>query len=92
MSILDHAWLLARADVVAQRNGVIIAKEDGGRSVIGLIRPDVNPAGKPIWRASANDMGAWAWTRADAIQLVLDIHNMAEKARLFDLEHPERRA
>ncbi|ATN89014.1 hypothetical protein SEA_POUND_199 [Mycobacterium phage Pound] len=90
MSILDHAWLLTRADVIAQRDGFIVTKEDGGQSVIGMVRPDT-AAGRTIWRAHASDLSSWAEDRPGAIQRVLDIHNMTEKARLFNLEHPEMR-
>ena len=82
---MRHANLLDRSAVVAKRNGWIESKEYG--DVVGLTRRDVNAAGQPIWRAQAGDVGSFDFTREGAIQRVIDLHNMQEKARLFDLAY-----
>lgn len=55
MNVMQQANLLERASVVAKRDGWIETKEYG--DVVGLVRRDVNAAGKPIWRAQAGDIG-----------------------------------
>lgn len=85
MNVLQHANLLDRSTVVAKRNGFIETREYG--DVVGLVRRDVNSAGTPIWRAQAGDVGSFDFTREGAIQRVIDLHNMQEKARLFDLAY-----
>lgn len=83
MNIMDLANMVDRSTVVAKRDGFIEGKEYG--DIIGLVRRDVNAAGKTIWRAQAGDVGSFDFTRDGAIQRVIDLHNMQEKARLFDL-------
>lgn len=80
---LYNLMILNRADVTLSRKGWITEKDTD--SLIGMIRPDVNVAGEEIWRAQACDMSAWAFKRTDAVQKVLDIWNINEKARVFDL-------
>ena len=85
MNVMQQANLLDRSAVVAKRDGWIETKAYG--DIVGVVRRDVNAAGKPIWRAQAGDIGSFDFTRDGAIQRVIDLHNMQEKARLFDLAY-----
>lgn len=87
MTVMQLANLLDRSAVVAKRDGWIETKAYG--DIVGLVRRDVNAAGKPIWLAQAGDIGSFDFTRNGAIQRVIDLHNMQEKARLFDLMRKE---
>lgn len=82
-SIMQHANLLTRAEVVAKRSGWVESKEFG--DVIGMVRRDTNAVGQELWRAFSGDVGSWQSSHADAVQRVVELHNMQEKARLFDL-------
>lgn len=75
--------LLERGDVTVSRNGWITEKATD--SVVGHVYKTTNAADEPIWRAGAQDLSSFGFTRADAVQRVLDIHNMAERARCYKL-------
>jgi hypothetical protein len=75
--------LVTRADVRVSRDGWVTHKRYD--HVIGVVRADVNAAGQPIWRAHAGDVSAFSFTRNGAIASVLDLHNMQERARGFDI-------
>ena len=72
-----------RDTVVVKRDGWIESKETG--ESIGFVRRDTNVAGQTLWRAAGQDISSWAWTRKDAALKVIELHNMQEKARWFDL-------
>lgn len=78
--------LLTRQDVRVSRTGWIIDKEYD--EIVGIVSLDLNPAGHQIWRAHARDIGGWAHSRADAVLKALEIHNIQEKARTYDLLAP----
>jgi hypothetical protein len=87
MSALD----LIRADVVT-RQDVRVNRAHGwvedtrhGGAVIGAVTPDTNGAGRPIFRAQAGDVGSFAFKREDAVARVIELHNLQEKARAYDL-------
>jgi hypothetical protein len=61
-------------------------------SLVGLIRPDTGPAGNAIWRASSGDVQGWSDSRNGAIAKVIDLYNMQEKARAYDLIVPRLEA
>lgn len=82
--LIATADTLTRSDVIAGRDGFITARGHGGY-IIGLVVADTNAAGQPTYRAHAGDVGTFAFKRADAVQAVVDLHNMQEKARAFDL-------
>lgn len=76
--------LLSRRDVqVSRKYGWVTHKRDD--SIVGCVWRDVNAAGKPIWRANAGDIGAFSFTHSGAVETVLELHNMQEKARAYDL-------
>lgn len=75
--------ILTRADVVVGRDGFITDKATD--SIVGLVTRDRNGAGQPIWRANSGDVGSFAFQRAAAVEAVLFLHNMQEKARAYDL-------
>lgn len=79
-----RADILTRSDVVVSRDGWVTDPRHGG-SIVGHVSRDVNAVGTPIWRAYAGDVGHFAFKRADAVQTVLDLRNMQEKARAYDL-------
>jgi hypothetical protein len=78
--------LLTREDVrVNRRTGFVEAKKFGGY-VVGLVSsPGTNVAGQRIWRAHALDTEAFAFSRGAAVQKVLDLWNMHEKAHAYEL-------
>ncbi|SKO15143.1 Uncharacterised protein [Mycobacteroides abscessus subsp. bolletii] len=78
--------LLTRQDVRVSRTGWITDKEYD--ETVGLVSPDLNPTGQQIWRAHARDIGGWAHSRTDAVLKALEIHNIQEKARAYDLLAP----
>lgn len=78
--------LLTRQDVRVSRTGWITDKEYD--ETVGLVSRDLNPAGQQIWRAHARDIGGWAHTRTDAVLKALEIDNIQEKARAYDLLAP----
>ncbi|MBB3752576.1 hypothetical protein FHT44_005088 [Mycolicibacterium sp. BK634] len=91
MTLIDdvvkhHLNLHTRQSVIAKRDGFIESREYG--ETVGLVRKDHNAAGRVLWRAFAGDISSWQWTREAAIQRVIDLHNMQEKARAFDLVAP----
>jgi hypothetical protein len=53
--------------------------------IVGCIWRDVNAAGEPIWKAMSADVGSFAFKRDDAIATVLDLYNMQEKARAYEM-------
>lgn len=76
--------LLTRADVrVSREYGWVVHKQSD--YIVGCVWSDTNPLGKTIYRAAAGDIQTWAEKREDAVQDVLDLHNMQEKARAYDL-------
>lgn len=84
MKELLHADTVTRADVrVHRRFGWVTHKRDD--SIVGCVGRDVNAAGKPIWRAYAGDISSFDFTRTGAIAQVIELHNMQEKARAYDL-------
>jgi len=76
------ADILARPDVRVSRIGWVTHKASD--SVIGIVSTGTNAAGAPIWRAQSGDVGGFSFTRNGAIETVLDLHNMQEKARAYD--------
>ena len=76
------AETLTRADVRVSRDGWVTDKRYD--SIVGAVRPDVNGAGAPIWRAHAGDVSSFAFKRADAVATVIDLHNLQERARAYD--------
>lgn len=77
---------LTRADVRVSRIGWVEDKRPGlGGSIVGLVTRDVASHGAVIWRASSGDIQAWAHKRNDAIATVIDLYNLQEKARSYDL-------
>lgn len=74
---------VTRSDVNVSRDGWLTDKRYD--SLIGLVTPGVNAAGNPIWKAQAGDVGGFAFKRNDAVATVIELHNMQEKARAYDL-------
>ncbi len=86
MSTFDVTTLLnlhTRQTVVVRRNGWVESKKYG--EIVGSVREDKNAAGKTLWRAYAGDISSWQWKREEAVQRVVELHNMQEKARGYDL-------
>jgi hypothetical protein len=84
MSLIDPD-LLTRQDVqVNRRTGIVEAKANGGY-VVGGVSQSTNAAGQPIWRATAQDLQSFDFTREGAVEKVLDLWNLTEKARAYDL-------
>lgn len=76
--------LVTRGDVrVSRAYGWVVDKRSD--SIVGCVWSDVNAAGAPIWKASSGDVSSFAFKRADAIARVIELHNMQEKARTYDL-------
>ena len=83
MNFYSQPDLLERNDVTVSRNGWITEKATD--SLVGTVYKSTNAAGKTIWRAGAHDLSSFGFTRAEAVQRVLDIHNMVERARCYKL-------
>ena len=84
-----RADTVTRGDVrVNRRLGWVTTKR--GDNIIGTVAAAENGIGQPIWRAYAGDISAWANTREGAVEQVIELHNMQQKARSYDLL--ERRA
>lgn len=78
-----RVYMVTRADVrVSQKYGWVVHKDTD--SIVGCVWADVNAAGAPIWKANAGDVHSFAFKRADAVERVIDLHNMQEKARAYD--------
>lgn len=78
------ASLVARADVrVSRKFGWVVAKRDD--YIVGCVWRDTNAAGQPIWKAQAGDVGSFAFKWGEAVDRVIELHNMQEKARAYDL-------
>lgn len=80
--MLYQADTVTRSDVHVTRDGWMRDKRYD--YLIGLVRPGVNAAGEPIWKAQAGDIGGFAFKRNDAIATVIELHNIQEKARAYD--------
>lgn len=81
---MHRAELLTRAEVrVSRKYGWVVEKATD--SIVGCVWEDVNAAGKKIYRANAGDVGSFAFQRDDAIHRVIELHNMQEKARAYNL-------
>lgn len=79
-----RADIVTRADVtVSRRYGWVVDKRYD--SIVGCVWRDENAAGRPIWRASAGDVSSFAFKHGDAVARVIELHNMQEKARAYDL-------
>lgn len=76
--------ILTRQDVRVNRAHGWIERKDGC-GVVGMVTADKNAAGQPIFRAHAGDVGSFAFTREDAVTVALNLHNMQEKARAWEL-------
>lgn len=78
-----RADLVTRQDVRVSRDGWVTDKRYD--SLVGMVSPGVNAAGAPIWRAHAGDVGSFAFKRGDAVAKVIELHNLQERARAYDL-------
>lgn len=84
MRSLLEADIVTRADVrVDRKRGWVTDKRYD--SIVGVVTPDRNAADQDLWRAQAGDVSSWAWKREEAVTRVLELHNMQEKARAYDL-------
>lgn len=83
MNALLTADVVTRADVRVSRSGWVTDKRYD--SIVGIVTADRNAADKDLWRAQSGDVSSWAWKREEAVTRVLELHNMQEKARAYDL-------
>lgn len=83
-SITRTIETVTRQDVrVSRKYGWVVVKTSD--SIAGCVWTDTTADGRTIWRASSGDIAGWSDTRAGAIETVIDLHNMQEKARGYDL-------
>jgi len=78
--------------IITDRSEVRVSRQYGWvthkatDSLIGSIRCDgPGPTGAAIWRAYSGSVSDWTNDRTSAIHKVIDLWNMQEKARVYDM-------